>query len=183
VRKFVLLSLLLTLSSCGYRMGFGPIPNCYETISVPFIEGDQTGSLTAAIVEEISTSGAFTYCPCSADLTLNIILLEIKDKNIGFRYDRGENNEIQETIVPAETRLTAIAKVTLVDNRSCEIVSGPDIIKAKAEFDHEFNSSRDAVNVFSLGQVTEIEEAKVAAKRPLDRALAKKIVDYLISAW
>ena len=71
----------------------------------------------------------------------------------------------------------------MIDSRSGCVVLGPSIIKAHVDFDHEFNSSRDAVNVFSLGQVTDIDGATDAAARPLNKVLAQKIVDYMANAW
>ncbi len=42
-----------------------------------------------------------------------------------------------------------------------------------------YYSSRKGVNVFSLGQVTDIDEARDVAEYPLHRRLAQKIVDYI----
>lgn len=180
-----LLSLLLLclLSGCGYKLGYGEIPEVYKTVQIPFVEGDPRGAFTKELVHALSLSGAMQYVDCGARTELVIRILEFRDQNIGFRYDRGEGNQIEETLVPAETRKVAIAEVRLIDRVTGEQILGPDLIRASTEFDHEFNSSRDAVNVFSLGQVSDIDEAEEAALIPLYRRLSRKIVDYLIHAW
>lgn len=183
LRNALLLFLLVVSTGCGYKLGFGEIPAVYRTVEVPFVEGDQTGMFTAELIRAISHSGALTFVKCGGRTRLIVRILEFRDQNIGFRYDRGEDNEIEKTLVPAETRRIAIAEVRLVDRLTGEQISGPDVIRASTEFDHEFNSSRDAVNVFSLGQVSDFDEAELAAMASLNRALARKIVDYLIHAW
>lgn len=184
--KRLLLTLLtssLFFVGCGYRAGYGGIPAHYRTISIPFVQGDVSGSFTAELTRQISATGAFKVLSCSADLTLCVKILEVRDQNIGFRYDRDEQGCIEETLVPAETRRFALAEVTLYDRCTGCVIAGPDIIRAYTEFDHEFNSSRDGVNVFSLGQVTDIDQAVDAAQRPLNQHLARRIVDYLVNAW
>lgn len=174
---------LILLTSCGYKLGYGEIPKVYNTVEIPFVQGDPRGAFTEELVFALSASGAMTYVQCGGRTELIVSILEFRDQNIGFRYDRGENNQIEETLVPAETRRTAIAEVRLVDRVTGEQILGPDLIRASMDFDHEFNSSRDGVNVFSLGQVSDIDEAEEAALTALYRKLARKIVDYLIHAW
>jgi len=180
--KTLVLALLL-LTGCGYHIGYNRISDEYHTLSVPFAEGDATGAFTSELIHTLSASGAFVYQPCNPDGILCIRLIEYYDENIGFRYDRDQDGEIAETIVPAETRRFVNAEVKLIDARRGCVVLGPSLIKVHVDFDHEFNSSRDAVNVFSLGQVTEIDGAIDAAARPLNRVLAQRIVDFLANAW
>lgn len=174
---------LFLLTGCGYHVGYNCISEEYHTLSVPFAEGDATGAFTSELIHVLSSSGAFVYQPCNPDGILYVRLIEYYDENIGFRYDRDKDGEIADTIVPAETRRFVKAEVTLVDARRGCVVLGPSRIKVYVDFDHEFNSSRDAVNVFSLGQVTEIDGAIDAAARPLNRVLAQRIVDFLANAW
>jgi len=175
--------LLLSMTSCGYKYGFGDLSSRYRTIYVPYVEGDHTGSFTTALINELSTSGAFCYSDCGGDAILSIKILDYRDENIGFRYDRNKNNELLNSLIPAETRRTVIAIISLYDSETCCNILGPDKIVASVDFDHEYNSSRDGVNVFSLGQVTDIYGARDASIDPLNRVLAQKIVDYLSSVW
>jgi len=174
---------LVFLPSCGYNLGHNQISEQYHTVSVPFAEGDATGAFTSDLIHVLSASGAYVYQPCNPDAILCVRLIEYYDENIGFRYDRDKDGEIAETIVPSETRRFVQAEVKLIDARRGCVVLGPSLIKVQVDFDHEFNSSRDAVNVFSLGQVTEIDGAIDAVARPLNRVLAQRIVDYIANAW
>jgi len=176
------LFLCLLLSSCGYRLGHGPLSNKYRGISVPIVYGDHTGSFTRELIQTLNVNG-YCYENCDSPLELRVKILHIRDENIGFRYDRDKEGKITNSIVPAETRRTATAEVTLLDNASCCPVLGPSILKASVSFDHDYNSSRNGINVFSLGQLTDVYEARDASIDPLNQRLAQKIVDYLSSVW
>lgn len=56
-------------------------------------------------------------------------------------------------------------------------------ITADAEFDHTYYTTRDRINVFSLGQLSDIDAARDAAMVPLNRALAERIVDFVMNSW
>lgn len=181
--NLLFLLLLFFLTSCGYKFGYGDIPDHYRKISIPFVEGDATGAFTSTLIHTVVASGAFTYDTKCPDLILRARILDYKNESIGFRYDRDENNIRTKELVPSETRRSIRVEIVLVDARRGCTVAGPDVLIAMVDFDHEFNSSRDGVNVFSLGQVTDIDEAIDAANSPLNRAIARKIVNYLMSAW
>lgn len=172
-----------SLTSCSYQLGRGDLASSYRTISIPYVEGDMDGDLTAEIIKEISVKGGFRYVPCGGDLLLKVELLELRDENIGFRYDRKKKGELRKAIVPAETRFVTIAKVTLLDSSSHQVIRGPVRIRASVDFDHTDYSNRHGVNIFSLGQLNDIDEAYDAALRPLNRHLAENIVDYLMMSW
>jgi len=177
------LLILILLTGCGYHIGHNRISENYHTVSIPFAEGDATGAFTKELIHVLSASGAYVYQPCNPDAILSVRLIKYYDENIGFRYDRDSEGEIEETLVPSETRRFVSAEVKMIDARRGCVVLGPSLIKVYVDFDHEFNSSRDAVNVFSLGQVTDIDGAIDAVARPLNRALAQRIVDYISNAW
>lgn len=164
-------------------MGYNDISSRYHTLSVPFAQGDATGAFTTELIHELSSSGSFIYQPCNPDGILYVNLVEYYDVNIGFRYDRNKQGNITDTLVPSETRRFVVAEVQIIDARRGCVVLGPSFIKAHVDFDHEFNSSRDAVNVFSLGQVTEIDGAIDSVAKPLNQTLARMIVDYIANAW
>lgn len=177
------LLVLLLLSSCGYHIGQGELQTRYSALTLPIIEGDETGLFTQELIYALSSSGSFHYVPCDGQGSLKVTLLRYDRKDIGFRWDRDTNNEILKSTIPAEERLTAIAEVTLFDSCTGSIITGPDQIRASVDFDHEYTSSRQQVNQFSLGQVTDVDEARNAARAPLYRALSHKIVDYLTNIW
>jgi hypothetical protein len=110
---------------------------------------------------------------------LIVQLLDIARDNIGFRYDHLRGKSYKRTIIPVETRLIATAEVSLVDAASrCALM--PTVrLSAAVDLDHEYNATYTDSNVFSLGQLTDADAAFSAAKVPLYRALAQKIVEYI----
>lgn len=177
-------AILALLCSCAYQLGQGGgLPCQYSTISVPYVIGDQEGSLTSAIVKEIVRSGAFEYRNCSGALTLNVTIIDLGEENIGFRYDRKKRGKLTKDIIPTETRMTIIVEVTVTEAASCCTVLGPVRLSASVDYDHDYYSSRDGVNIFSLGQLSDLDEAYDAAQEPLFRAIAQKIVDYVSQSW
>lgn len=182
-RPLAWLIVAILLSGCGYRFGQGVLSERYSTITVPFVEGDRDGDLTAAIVKQISISGAFAYEQCGGDLTLIVKVIDYDEENIGFRYDRKKNNRIKNALVPTETRTEIIVEVTLIDSIGGCTLRGPTIIKTSVDFDHDYYLSPNEINVFSLGQVTDIEEARDAVLRPLHVKIARRIVDYITNSW
>lgn len=174
-----------TLTSCsGYRFGANTgLTNSYKTISVPYIEGDLDGSLTSAVISELVRSGAFEYRHCGGALILKAKLIDWRDENIGFRYDRKKQGELRHAIIPTETRRTSYVEVVVEDRAAGCIVSGPVQLSASADFDHDYEYARNEVNVFSLGQLSDFDAACDAVQTPLNQALARKIVDYVIQSW
>lgn len=179
----LLLPLLLLSSCCGYRFGDGGYASRYQTISVPFVQGDWDGDFTVALVDEIARSGAFQYERDGGAVILLVKILDICDENIGFRYYRNKEGELKKDIIPTETRITAQAEVSLVEAASGSTLLGPARLSASVEFDHDFYASRHASNIFSLGQLVDYDAAYDAVYRPLNRALAHKIVDFVNDSW
>jgi len=178
-----LLLLSLAATSCGYRFGHGGLPTQYRSITVPYAEGDLDGSLTAEVIRQFSTAGAFEYRRCGGDLILNIKVLDFGDEDIDFRYYRNKEGKRTSETIPVETRLTVLVEVVVIDAATGVSVLGPARIEDYTDFDHDYYSTRDAVNVFSLGQLTDFDEAYDAAQRPLNQSLAKKIVNYVCDSW
>ncbi len=175
--------LLGGLASCGYHIGQGMIPNEYNTISVPYALGDEDGSLTTSLIREVEISGGLSYVNSGGELELVVKLLDLRDQNIGFRYDRDSRDRLTDSIIPTETRLTAVAEVCVLDVCSGRQVVGPLILTSSVDFDHDYYSSRNGINIFSLGQLTDIDAARDAVRFPLNKALAKKIVEYINESW
>lgn len=179
----VLIGFILCQTSCGYRNGGLHAP---RTITVPYVEGDYNGDLTAAIVRQIVGSGRFSYRNECGALILKVKVLDLRDENIGFRYDRHKDGELKKSTIPVETRSIALVEVSVVEAGTAKLLLGPARLSTDIDFDHFYYSNLEkddelgeGVNVFSLGQLTDIDEAHDAAERPLNYKLAQKIVDYL----
>lgn len=108
-----------------------------------------------------------------------MVFLETKDENVGFRYDQNSDGELINTVIPAETRTSLLVEITLVDNYTHCRYFGPSRLSAGVTYDHDWYTSHGAVNVFSMGQVTDYFDAKDGIYPQLSRRLAKKIVDLL----
>ena len=181
MRYISFLFICLICVSCGYRFGQGTSLTQGRTISVPYIEGDQDGDLTAALIKECVTSGGLRYARERGDLILKVKILTFRDENIGFRYDRKKSGKLDDSLLPSEVRLSALAEVVVLNGSNCKIILGPARINASVDFD--YCTTCEGVNVFSLGQLSDLEAARNAAMEPLNRTLAQRIVDYLTNSW
>lgn len=181
--NILIVILLLFTTSCGYRWGQGSSLAPYQTISVPYAEGDWKGDLTAAIIKRLSQSGPLVYRNTGGALILKVRILDYHSDDIGFRYDTNRHDRLISSVIPDETRLEGEVEVSVLEAASCKPVLGPVRLTAYTEFDHDYYSAHHAVNVFSLGQLTDIDEAYDAAEKPLNRRLAQTIVDYLNDNW
>lgn len=165
-----------TENDCG-------LPSRYSTISVPYIEGDVDGSFTAALIRGITISGAFEYRSCGGALILYVKQVDLDEENIGFRYDRKKRGQLTKDIIPTETRTICTVEVSVVEAASGVTVLGPAILSGSVDFDHDYYFSRDGVNIFSLGQLSDIDAAYDAVQAPLNQVLTQKIVDYITQSW
>lgn len=171
------------MTSCNYQFGHGELASKYSTIAVPYAEGDIDGSLTAEVVKKISTSGAFRYVVSDGELLLKIKVVELKDLNIGYRYDRKRDEQLKHSIIPSESRFIIYAEVSVLDNRTNEVIRGPALIRASLDFDYDYYKIQHEANVFSLGQLNDVDSARDAARHPLNSKLAQNIVEYLVNSW
>jgi len=179
----VALLVLLVTACSGYQAGYGSTVACYKTICVPYVEGDHDGRLTSELIYEIESSGAIKFCSTGADLVLSVKLLDFREENIGFRYDTNKLGELTDNVIPSETRLTVLAEVTVCERCSDRAVIGPDLLSTSIEYDHDYYTNDGGVNVFSLGQLNDIDLAGQVAYRPLVRALAQRVTDHVINSW
>ncbi|MBA3602801.1 MAG: hypothetical protein H0W50_04005 [Parachlamydiaceae bacterium] len=175
----LLVATLFTFSSCGYRPGYGKNSSRFMTLSVPYVYGDEDGDLTNAIVHEIVTCSPFEHRTENGQLALIVKLIGVEDDNIGFRYEHVHGKKYKRSIIPAETRSIAKAEVSLVNATTMCSVIPTVILSASIDFDHEYNATRHDSNVFSLGQLSDADSAFAAARHPLNRRLAQKIVEYI----
>jgi hypothetical protein len=182
-RVFIFFISYLSLTGCHYQFGRGELSQRYQTISVPYVKGDQKGELTAEIIKRLETSGAFRYRSEGGELTLKVELVEFHEENVAFRYDRKKTGELKKSIIPTETRLQALAEVQLIERGTNQTIWGPMRVTASVEFDHTYYATRDEINVFSLGQLNDFDAARDAVMHPLNRALAERIVDEVLNSW
>lgn len=180
---FILLSFQFILTSCHYQFGRGELSLQYGTISVPYVKGDQKGELTADIIKRLGTSGAFHYVTHGGDLTLKVEIIEFREENLEFRYDRKKTGELKNSIIPTETRVTITAELLLIESGTGRTIRGPVRISANAEFDHTYYATRNEINIFSLSQLNDFDAARDAVMHPINRNLAEKIVDYVMNSW
>lgn len=179
---FIIVACLL--SSCGYRFGQGDgLASRFSSISVPYVQGDQDGTLTATLIKEIVRSGVFEYRYQGGGLVLNVKQLDLDEDNIGFRYDRKKRGALTDDVIPTETRVTIFVEVSVTEAASCKTLLGPVRLSASVDYDHDYYSSRDGINIFSLGQLSDLDAAYDAVQVPLHRAIAEKIVDYITQSW
>lgn len=174
----------LFLCSCGYRSGQDEgLASTYSSISVPYVLGDQDGSLTSAIIKEVVRLGYLKYQHTGGNLVLNVNKVELDEDNIGFRYDRRKRGNLTKDVIPTEARITIYVEVSVIETLSCSTVLGPVLLSASVDYDHDYYFSRDGVNMFSLGQLTDLETAYEAVKVPLNKAIAVKIAEYISQSW
>src|SRR3569832_862156 len=112
ILKTLLLASLLTLSltSCGYR----PVASDDKvTISVPYVEGDKQGQLTAEVIRQLTNSDIFEFVRKDGDLELKLVLNGDQHDVIGFEYDRTiKNGKVERNLMATENRRTISAQVT-----------------------------------------------------------------------
>ncbi len=174
--------IFLVCTACGYQFGRGELSATYRTISIPYAKGDQKGELTAELIKKMAATGAFVYAKEGGDLLLQVELVEFREENLEFRYDRDKEGHLKNSIIPTETRLTASAEVVVIEAASGAKIRGPIRIFASTEFDHTYYATRNEINIFSLGQLNDFDAARDAVIAPLCRNLAEKIIEYVINS-
>lgn len=193
VLRYIWIGALFFLTSCGYHFTDSEREGGAVTISVPYIKGDPDGMLGAQLVKLLSASGQFDCVQTQGRLILEAAIIAEGDDRIGYRFDRDPTNgKLRDNIVGTENRLTVSAEVKLRDSYTDQILFGPQVVKAYADYDYvDSNSIRDLtfftpsgtpekVLDFSLGQLDSVEGAHDDAIAVIYRHLAQKIVDGLI---
>ncbi len=168
---------------CGYTVNTVPGFNEAPTISIPYVEGDVDGQLTAAMIQAVALSGEYVYQACGGTYILQARIIDDVYENIGFRYDRTKKNCLKHYMIPVEMREGLLIEVQLIAACSGESILGPNRLYADVEYDHDYYAIRDGVNTFSLGQLTDIDSAEDAAKTPLYRNVSEKVASWLIYSF
>jgi len=192
--KNSLIFFLLLLSSCGYHLGRTKnLDKIY--ISVPYVKDDFSGLFTNALIKEVSFSPNMKYKYNNSDFILSVKIIQDTTKQIGYKYDRDNQNRRRKNIRATEGRQIITAQVELIEKSTNIAKFGPLSVSASAEFDYvdedslndlsfiDPNDQRTTVLAYSLGQLESIENAKEATLHPLYERLAKKIVDAISAYW
>jgi hypothetical protein len=145
----------------------------------------------------VSYAPNIIYKNSDANYILNVRIISHSTKQIGYKYDRNNENVRQESLRATEGRQTITAEVELLDTKTNQIKFGPFKVIADSEFDYVDPDSlndlsfpdpnnpqrRITVLAYSLGQLESTENAKEAALKPLYENLSKKIVDAILTYW
>jgi hypothetical protein len=190
MRSFVLLFSLL--SACGYRWE----DSAPRSLSIPFVTGDEDGTLTAELIRAFASSTHADVVASKGRYRLEVTLSEQPGEIIGFRIDEQVNNGKQKkNIVADEGRRSILAAVCLHDTETDETVLGPCQVGAFTDYDYvDGDSYQDLTFVdsagvtqtilaYSLGQLESSESAREAGAKPLYRKLSRKIVDLISAYW
>ncbi|MDR3624022.1 MAG: LPS assembly lipoprotein LptE [Chlamydiales bacterium] len=172
----------LFFCSCGYRLGSSSCLDTNKTIMIPYVRGDLDGTFTQELIKQVSRTTELRYVSSCADYILCVTFVDRKEDAIGYRYERTYENQLGKRLVASEERVTLIAKVELMDFRTKKVIAGPFCIADSINYDFAPETSPQNDTTFSLGQLDFKPAAVDAARAPLHRSLAKKIVDYLVYA-
>lgn len=192
--KSFLFSSLILCSSCAYRWQPDFPEELRPTLTVPFVLGDEDGTLTAEIIAAISASGLADVRSYGGEYSLQVSLVGEETDKIGFRVDPQKvDGKVRKNLLTVEGRRTMTIEASICSKG--ELVHGPYKISADADYDYLdgdsiqdltfINSKGELVTVlpFSLGQLEPQESAAFASTRSLYRKLAQKVVDAISSKW
>ncbi len=166
-------------SSCSYRLADSTDADKKLTVSIPYVQGDYDGTLTSQLVETLQNAGGFQYVNEGGALLLHVKVIERKSDDIGFRYEPKRYTRGIKKLIPDETRRKILAEVTVVQANTNLTLLGPVYILGSCDFDHQNYSQDNDINVFSLGQLADIDTAYDVVSIPLYRNLAQEITQYL----
>jgi len=184
LRHCLLLSLCLLLTSCSYR---AITSEDRQTVSIPYVRGDEEGFLTSALISAIDRVGLYDYVNSNGDFELKVAIIGDSEETTGYRYNRSKTGHIKQNLMETENRRYVSAEVTLYQATEETPVLGPLVVTAFAEFDYiDVSSLRELAFIgphgktekvidFSQGQLDSIEGGEDNVLTPLYRQLARKI--------
>lgn len=180
----------LSLCACGYHYEQATAEGSTVSISVPYIKGDPEGKLNAELIKALSSTGQFECVQSGGEWVLEASIVADSDDRIGYRFDRDPTTgHLRDNIVGTENRQTLTAVVSVVDANTREMIVGPEVVKASADYDYvDSNSIRDLTFLtpngtfarvldFSLGQLDSVEGAHDDSTVVAYRVLAQRITD------
>ena len=179
----ILFSSFILLTSCGYHLTDNSAISSYSTVSIPYVQGDQEGRLTSALIQSISANDHLRYVSSDGELILKVEIVKTKTDHTGYRYGRDEDGKLLDFIVPDEERQSILVKLELIESSSQKTIIGPDYLSQSVEYDFDSNINEDNLVTFSLGQLNFIESARLNSTPALYKSLSDKIAQYLKNFW
>ena len=190
MKRFFLSIIPLLFTSCGYQV---LTSQSNPPLLVPFVEGDNDGRLTNAIICAIQESGLYNYSlNDKAKYRLNIRLETSSVETLGYQYrTRNNDQDIENRLIENEGRRNVCVSLTLIDQEDGKTLWGPEKISAFSDFDYvdpdsfkdlafiDQNNQLETVLNFSLGQLDSQEGATSSSISPAYQKLAQKITDVL----
>lgn len=170
---------LFQFSACSWRLASSVDKKDTRSIAIPYVAGDSSGRLTNTLIEEVGKQTGLRFAGDGGELTLKVVLLDNTYDNIGFRFDPKKLHHHKKKLIPNETRQKDLAEVTVIDNASGNTLLGPAYILSTYDYDHQNYTMNNDVNIFSLGQLSDIDTAIDALDIPRYNLLAKEIAEYL----
>jgi voltage-gated potassium channel Kch len=182
--RLLFLPLVALLSACGYRAATSPLAS--SSISVPYIAGDETGGLTAALIEELSASGRCRVVRDRGDITFVGKVVSDENRQIGYQYDRPPLElDVQKTrLVPNEERRELTIEFELVERASGKSLTPLRTMTIGVDYDFAISDAIQglvtetgtSILSFSLGQLDSVEGAREGARLPLHKKVARAVV-------
>jgi len=188
-KYLLLLSLPFFLTGCGYHWEESDqLATHYQTLAIPYVQGDEEGFLTDALVKAVGLSNQFSYAK-GGELIFEGKIISNQTSNVGWQYDRDPVSGTRiNRLVPNEGRREVTVRFSLVAARTGKVVYGPIDVSAHVDYDFVDSDSlldtsfltptgrRQSVLFFSLGQLDSMQGAQSSAREPLYQKLATKIV-------
>jgi hypothetical protein len=178
--RLVLLGALL-LVGCGYGPDSSCIARRYQTICVPYTEGELSGPLTGALARQLAQS-PYRYVSSEGSLTLYVNVVEVNRRPRGYRYDATVHNKPTKLVVTAEEEVELVAEVRLVDSTGCPVLPCTRV-RASLDYDFQPKETRTSQLAFSLGELDSVNAARQVAATAATDLLAQRIVDMLSTVW
>jgi len=180
-----LVSISFLTASCGYHVTTISEP---ISLSVPFIMGDRNGTLTSAIIEEISKCDNIEYGGDSAPYTLSLEFISHDDDQIGYKYrTQDTSSALIKNLSPVESRQLIRVRINIISKASHQPLIDPLVIETSMDYDYvdsqSFNDlafinaagATTTVLNSSLGQLDAWEDAKSISTQQLYQIIAQKV--------
>lgn len=184
----------MLLTSCGYQWSNETTLASKPSIYIPYIEGDEEGTLTSEVIAKIASSGIARIAKREAEYRLEVQMLSQQSDPIGWRRDPQKiKSKVRKNLTGCEERRSLEVEVAIFQGEY--LYYGPIKLACWVDYDYvdgdsfpdlTFVNQHGVLTVvlpFSLGQLESIESAQEAATIPLYRQLAQKIVDAISPAW
>lgn len=166
-------------TSCAHY-SFSACPSDSLRISVPYAYGDDTGSLTHALVSSLANKTNFLVAQdCRYELIVTI--LDSDENSLAYRSRNADSftktSEIKKggNLFTCENRAKMLAEVEIVDKVTKKAIRGPGCILGSIEYDTQHRAKNNKMNRFSLGQLGDTYADQDVLPSVVYQDLAEKI--------